>query len=778
MFTFAFEFLHMFNLKPKPMRTSISSVALSLALLSQSAAFCAVASSKRISSLQSTTAVTCEQLNIGGGGLQVNWFGGSGWPVVLTAFDFDGIARPALFMTDAHTILNSGGVGLISPGNATMDEYSDNRRFEFARSRKLNGKSEKLRVDFGANAAIIQLMKATVTVSRFYVDGGKLKERGEWIAYDEGLNVVPAKVAGAEFFYGSQNSGSGPGIHTFTVETNTPFRYLEFIPRQSVHPANNNLVILSPADNSDFNVRKIVIERCRNDEETCTRKELCSKNAWELETQITGIGYNGGIYNSVGSPAGLAFVNNANLGGWGVNSPNPEDNGTFKPEVGFRFIGGVGTSEKLIVLVRQGPSPYQFAKVKLARFYKEFGNIEIGHYQLYDNDLNPIAAVDGGSADFQGVELNNGVNPGNLEFNINSNVPFAAIIFTSKQWIDQATNVLKPTFNGDNSDYHVQCLTLLCDREADVCTENGTGRVDDFDPSTGTWPVGTGFATVTAKNFSGGPVAPNEIEDAVATPSWRANSGGVGVTSTGVPETAALARLELGFRLDVATNTPKTETMRFDFTTYPEPINKITFKMARFYVERGNREQGLWRTFDINGVEILRGAFLATAPLSGPGYFNLTLTSPLGVPIKYIEFTAGPNVDIMTGDPIEPGADNSDYLVREFEIICVPVSPSVNGAGEGFKGTEEANTLSFTDFTIYPNPAVDEINLSMDSEKEGAVSYMVRDLAGKVLRSATWNIEAGSNKTSISVGNLNNGMYLITIKQGEVVKNTKFMIKR
>jgi len=937
------------------MRTIISSVALSSLLLAQSA-IVAFADSKGKSSTQFTTAVTCQEYTIGRNGIQVNWQGDSEWPVTLTAFDFiDAVGHPITHwgVNTPSFIPNSGGAGNISP--ASQGEYNDNRKFEFARR---NDRSEKLRVDFGEGAAGINLTKATVTVSRFYVDGGRLKERGQWVAYDEGMNVVPPSVVGSDLFYGVQNSGSGPGIRTFTVQTNTPFRYLEFIPLQSVSPTNNNILINSAVDNSDFMVRQIVIEECPTRNEQPCPVTATTLPQWNLAATVTGVTFDGVIVNAVGSPQGLAFLPSLTLGGWGVNSQNTADNGPFKPEIGWRKINGVGKSEILWVNVFD-ENEYRAADVKLTRFYREFGAIERGHYQLYDADGNEIPEAQGGYGTFFGLQANNGINPGELSLAINSDVPFRKIKFTAGQWIDQVLMTPKETFNGDNSDYHVQEITLYCERlpnqpcpECDTRVGGGleeswagvTFRALDFNgnpatvnyPTDATWrpgsagvgivsPVSTGevpnpqgleigyrngkteklrvdfgdcndftvadvtlarfyiengltergkwtaygptgafivdgefssfepitdglaglktfsistpsrfryieFEVLPNKNGAGTaittgsdnsdylvqsisvrcPRTPNTCRDdnpsgiiaegrpddetlwsdivnlsaeqfgTVVTPgaaiapyflsdaagaSWRAASGGVGVLSVDANETSATAKFEIGFR------NQKREKLTLDFISKTQPFKKIIIKLSRFYVE-GYRETANYRVFDRFGNFLKSDGFTATQNLSTPGYYDLVIDCEgpefVDRAIGTIELTAslglGLNMSIVNE------VDNSDFLVRQFVIPC----PTQQGGGVAFNPAQIAGPA----FVVYPNPAVDQINVAMESANEGVVTYAVRDLTGKVIKEASWNVVAGSNSTSISVADLNNGMYIMTVKNGSEVKNTKFMIKR
>lgn len=919
------------------MRTILSFVALSTAIVAQSASV-AFAGPERTSKSQST--LVCQNATIGRDGIQANWQGSSEWPVTLTPFDFNGnpIAPAGIHfgLNSPSHILNSGGVGQISP--TAQGEYTDNRRFEFARR---NDKSERLLVDFGQIAFDLGLKKATVTVSRFYLDNSQIRERGKWVARDAGGNVVPAKVSGGDYFYANQPWGGGNrGLLTFVAETNQPFKSLEFIPQEAVGH-NNMIAVNSPVENSDFIVREIVIELCNGGTGNCEDKIVTNDNAI----------FNGQEYSGAGVTP--TFVANPVLGGWGIISNNPADNGPFKPEIGWRSINGTGKSERLTVIFSDASSEFIGAKVKLARFYTEFGSIERGQYQLIGADNTYLTAAEGGTDIFLATEPNVAGNPGHFEFTISATRPIKGIVFTALQWVNGGGNP-QPTVNNDNSDYHVNRIELLCERPPQICNqcdarigtegseaawsdpnvvgieakdfsgnlvgvnfpsdaswrpnstglgvlspaapevadapkfelgyragksetvmldlgactdfklakitlarfyiENGliergkvtaygpdkttmvgsytfksteaieangpgyltfylettskfqylkfealpnqrasndeivTGGSDNSDylirelelkclipppppsecgPATcraddeGLWTSTPGLTT-TVKDFNGAPILPlssNFLADGV---NWKPMSGGLGALSTGAPETGATAKFEIGYR-DF-----KTESVTLDFAGF-ESFKEINVQLARFYFERGRNEQALWTAYDRNNNEVGKGRFKGVASLSTAGIFNGTIQTD--EPMSKIVFTAGPN--LLNDMGMEDASDNSDYLIRCFTFPCA------TGGGQSIDAQAVvANSITSAELNVYPNPAVDQISISMDSEIDGAVNYVIRDLAGKVVKEATWTVEAGANSTSLPVADLNNGMYILSVRQGEIVKNTKFMIKK
>ena len=96
-------------------------------------------------------------------------------------------------------------------------------------------------------------------------------------------------------------------------------------------------------------------------------------------------------------------------------------------------------------------------------------------------------------------------------------------------------------------------------------------------------------------------------------------------------------------------------------------------------------------------------------------------------------------------------------------------------------GSEESTSIkneylgisnsSNINFLIYPNPAIDFINLKSDSGIDG---YLIYDIKGSMILKSTNN---NSNDLSISLKNIYSGIYFIKIKSGTYKETVKF-IKR
>lgn len=90
----------------------------------------------------------------------------------------------------------------------------------------------------------------------------------------------------------------------------------------------------------------------------------------------------------------------------------------------------------------------------------------------------------------------------------------------------------------------------------------------------------------------------------------------------------------------------------------------------------------------------------------------------------------------------------------------------------------EQKVADQTVLELYPNPAQDQINLSLNLENRSDVKINVRDLSGKMVKAISLNgLAADTEEISLSVGNLKNGTYIVTLINGNDVKTGKLIVK-
>ena len=77
-------------------------------------------------------------------------------------------------------------------------------------------------------------------------------------------------------------------------------------------------------------------------------------------------------------------------------------------------------------------------------------------------------------------------------------------------------------------------------------------------------------------------------------------------------------------------------------------------------------------------------------------------------------------------------------------------------------------------FGVYPNPVQSQIQLQSNGAFNGKISYELIDLNGRL--SAAGELDL-SPQAVIEVAHLENGFYLLRIRQGEALINRKIVIR-
>jgi hypothetical protein len=78
-------------------------------------------------------------------------------------------------------------------------------------------------------------------------------------------------------------------------------------------------------------------------------------------------------------------------------------------------------------------------------------------------------------------------------------------------------------------------------------------------------------------------------------------------------------------------------------------------------------------------------------------------------------------------------------------------------------GANNIQENAFGDIAVWPNPAVDELNIAMVSEMHGAVEVTITDLNGRVVRSERRTLNSGRNQLRLNTEDLGAGLYLLRI---------------
>ncbi|WP_298940652.1 T9SS type A sorting domain-containing protein, partial [uncultured Dysgonomonas sp.] len=125
-------------------------------------------------------------------------------------------------------------------------------------------------------------------------------------------------------------------------------------------------------------------------------------------------------------------------------------------------------------------------------------------------------------------------------------------------------------------------------------------------------------------------------------------------------------------------------------------------------------------------------------------------------------------------------ADNSSLdVVAPFALTApnftLKSSSSLlaNSYWDTSSGITPSSSSASNALTIYPNPAVSEVNVVLPAY-DGVSTIQINDFTGKTLLSKTVK---DSEHEKLDVTSLNQGIYLISVRQGNTSYNQKLIVK-
>jgi hypothetical protein len=236
-------------------------------------------------------------------------------------------------------------------------------------------------------------------------------------------------------------------------------------------------------------------------------------------------------------------------------------------------------------------------------------------------------------------------------------------------------------------------------------------------------------------------------------------TGGYGTNSESMY--AHLKAVPVGVRHDM--HLPGTS---FTGTTIP------TFKFDMAYIQ--------WNTGDNDSLQIFAssdcgsswssvwgnsGNAMATAPPS-----SLTNMLPAGsqwttVVIPLTTYSNNPNVLIRIRAKGGMSQGNSIWM------------DNINLYDAQFIGMKEI-TLNSTNVDLFPNPAIFETSINIQSPKKSAVNVKITNALGKLVHQQQFELSAGTNSIKLDCKDLSEGVYMITIDQENVIINKKLAVSK
>jgi hypothetical protein len=133
-------------------------------------------------------------------------------------------------------------------------------------------------------------------------------------------------------------------------------------------------------------------------------------------------------------------------------------------------------------------------------------------------------------------------------------------------------------------------------------------------------------------------------------------------------------------------------------------------------------------------------------------------------------FTISMPIKVTNSTPLAQLLPNTHWYVTapiEFQIASmVTVTNSVN-----------EHKISNLNTSLYPNPAQNSANLSLDLNADSKITINIMNAVGQTVKSINAEGHIGSNTVSLDMSGLSEGLYLINVKAGNASVTQKLILK-
>jgi hypothetical protein len=213
-------------------------------------------------------------------------------------------------------------------------------------------------------------------------------------------------------------------------------------------------------------------------------------------------------------------------------------------------------------------------------------------------------------------------------------------------------------------------------------------------------------------------------------------------------------------------------------TDYLDAANAAyQYIMDHYYVEQQhafktelNNDQATYTPFNF---AIITGALREAALVGGFTDAATTYTrffKTVANKMQLAEFgPTGEEGDDSDGDGVPYLPQQTDQLAAVFaEEATMDLSVT---------GINDKQLLSDGDINIYPNPATQKANISLDVETEALYEINVVDVSGRIIKSvANENLTKGAYTFNLDVSNFTSGLYYVQVSSGKRASTTKKLL--
>jgi serine protease AprX len=147
-------------------------------------------------------------------------------------------------------------------------------------------------------------------------------------------------------------------------------------------------------------------------------------------------------------------------------------------------------------------------------------------------------------------------------------------------------------------------------------------------------------------------------------------------------------------------------------------------------------------------------------------------------PVQNVEYIASRNIVLLPGFNAEQGSGFHAFITPCFDVISAFKYKAQERIGAEVLSVSNAPT-SAQHFTLFPNPAKEEVNLKFFLQSESSIKISVYDASGKLISTeqSSSKFPKGEFIKTIDTRSYSRGVYMVSIETSEYKETKKLIIK-
>ena len=155
--------------------------------------------------------------------------------------------------------------------------------------------------------------------------------------------------------------------------------------------------------------------------------------------------------------------------------------------------------------------------------------------------------------------------------------------------------------------------------------------------------------------------------------------------------------------------------------------------------------------------------------------YDLRLYNSAGTSVK-----SSTNSDAADEKILYNAAPVGTYAVRVYPYTSFSTTAcytlTVNIGSSTFTREIDGNDTPFDEFKVSPNPVADVLNIEYNTEGDASATIRLFDLTGREMKRIDKRLSKENPVVQMDVSKIQNGMYIVTLQQGETVQTKKVVV--